>query len=180
MPRDRLLLVLCLTSGLQTFSIGAFPALLPEIGRSAGLPYWQLGAVAGAFGFEAAKYGVSMKAAERVLLPLVREAPSDTFVLANGFSCREQIEQATGRHTLHVAELIDSQAKPLVDLDRDSTADLPVVDHEVKFAVGRAIELKDGTRPELHDFAQHHLPFGESHGYRHLKFQDASGAGYRT
>ena len=51
MPRDRLLLVLCLTSGLQTFSIGAFPALLPEIGRSAGLPYWQLGAVAGAFGF---------------------------------------------------------------------------------------------------------------------------------
>jgi MFS family permease len=51
MPRDRLLLVLCLTSGLQTFSIGAFPALLPEIGRSAGLSYWQLGAVAGAFGF---------------------------------------------------------------------------------------------------------------------------------
>src|SRR5436853_287000 len=51
MPRDRLLLVLCLTSGLQTFSIGAFPALLPELGRSAGLPYSQLGAVAGAFGF---------------------------------------------------------------------------------------------------------------------------------
>jgi MFS family permease len=51
MPRDRLLLILCLTSGLQTFSIGAFPALLPEIGRSAALSYWQLGAVAGAFGF---------------------------------------------------------------------------------------------------------------------------------
>src|SRR6266516_4321258 len=51
MPSDRLLLVLCLTSGLQTFSIGAFPALLPEIGRSATLPDWQLGAVAGAFGF---------------------------------------------------------------------------------------------------------------------------------
>jgi FAD/FMN-containing dehydrogenase/Fe-S oxidoreductase len=62
--------------------------------------------MAGAFGFEAAKYAVSMKAAERVLLPKVREAPSDTFVLANGFSCREQIEQATGRHTLHVAELM--------------------------------------------------------------------------
>src|SRR5258706_3929359 len=59
-------------------------------------------------------------------------------------------------------------------------ADLPVVDHEVKFAVGRAIEFKNGTRPELHDFAQHHLPFGEPHGYRHLKFQDASGPGYRT
>jgi len=51
MQPDRLLVMLCLTSGLQTFSIGAFPALLPEIGRSAALPDWQLGAVAGAFGF---------------------------------------------------------------------------------------------------------------------------------
>ena len=51
MRPDRLLVMLCLTSGLQTFSIGAFPALLPEIGRSAALPDWQLGAVAGAFGF---------------------------------------------------------------------------------------------------------------------------------
>lgn len=46
----RLLVVLCLTGGLQTFSIGAFPALLPEVGRTAALPDWQLGAVAGAFG----------------------------------------------------------------------------------------------------------------------------------
>jgi YNFM family putative membrane transporter len=51
MRRDRLLAMLCLTTGLQTFSIGAFPALLPEVGRSAALPDWQLGAVAGAFGF---------------------------------------------------------------------------------------------------------------------------------
>ena len=51
MRPDRLLVMLCLTSGLQTFSIGAFPALLPEIGRSAALPDWQLGAVAGAYGF---------------------------------------------------------------------------------------------------------------------------------
>jgi predicted MFS family arabinose efflux permease len=51
MRPDRLLVMLCLTTGLQTFSIGAFPALLPEIGRSAALADWQLGAVAGAFGF---------------------------------------------------------------------------------------------------------------------------------
>jgi MFS family permease len=51
MPLDRLLFTLCLTSGLQTFSIGAFPALLPEIGRGASLSDWQLGALAGAFGF---------------------------------------------------------------------------------------------------------------------------------
>jgi hypothetical protein len=51
MRADRLLVMLCLTSGLQTFSIGAFPALLPEVGRGAALSDWQLGAVAGAFGF---------------------------------------------------------------------------------------------------------------------------------
>jgi MFS family permease len=51
MRPDRLLVTLCLTSGLQTFSIGAFPALLPEVGRGAALADWQLGAVAGAFGF---------------------------------------------------------------------------------------------------------------------------------
>jgi Fe-S oxidoreductase len=62
--------------------------------------------MAGAFGFEAAKYQVSMRAAERVLLPRVRSAAPDTVLLANGFSCREQIEQASGRATLHIAELM--------------------------------------------------------------------------
>jgi hypothetical protein len=51
MQADRLLVMLCLICGLQTFSIGAFPALLPEIGRGAALSDWQLGALAGAFGF---------------------------------------------------------------------------------------------------------------------------------
>ncbi len=51
MRPDRLLVLLCVTVGVQTFSIGAFPALLPELGRSAALADWQLGAVAGAFGF---------------------------------------------------------------------------------------------------------------------------------
>ncbi len=62
--------------------------------------------MAGSFGFESAKYEVSMAAAERVLLPKVRQSTSDTVILANGFSCREQIEQGTGRRTFHVAELI--------------------------------------------------------------------------
>ncbi|HEY1541921.1 MAG TPA: FAD-binding and (Fe-S)-binding domain-containing protein [Xanthobacteraceae bacterium] len=60
--------------------------------------------MAGAFGFETQKYDVSIAAAERVLLPRLRAEPSETLVLANGFSCREQIEQCTGRRTAHVAE----------------------------------------------------------------------------
>ncbi|WP_368744852.1 FAD-binding and (Fe-S)-binding domain-containing protein [Desertibaculum subflavum] len=62
--------------------------------------------MAGSFGFEAEKYDVSMAAAERALLPRIRSARYDATVLANGFSCREQIEQGTGRRTLHIAELL--------------------------------------------------------------------------
>ncbi|HWE25662.1 MAG TPA: FAD-linked oxidase C-terminal domain-containing protein, partial [Myxococcales bacterium] len=63
--------------------------------------------MAGAFGFEKAHYGVSMKCGERVLLPAVRAAPADTLIIADGFSCREQIAQATGRRALHLAEVLD-------------------------------------------------------------------------
>ncbi|HLH92221.1 MAG TPA: FAD-binding and (Fe-S)-binding domain-containing protein [Xanthobacteraceae bacterium] len=62
--------------------------------------------MAGSFGFEAGKYDVSIAAAERVLLPRLRATPEETLVLADGFSCREQIEQCTGRRTLHVAEMM--------------------------------------------------------------------------
>jgi MFS family permease len=46
-----LIVLLCLLVFSNTVSIGAFPALLPEIGRAGGLADWQLGALAGAFGF---------------------------------------------------------------------------------------------------------------------------------
>jgi Fe-S oxidoreductase len=62
--------------------------------------------MAGSFGFEAGKYTVSQQIAAQGLLPALAAAPADTPVLADGFSCREQIEQATGRRTLHVAEFI--------------------------------------------------------------------------
>jgi Fe-S oxidoreductase len=62
--------------------------------------------MAGSFGFERAKYDVSQAAAERVLLPAIRQAPANAMIIANGFSCREQIEQATGHSTVHVAELL--------------------------------------------------------------------------
>jgi Fe-S oxidoreductase len=63
--------------------------------------------LAGSFGFEAGeKYEMSMKAGERVLLPKVREASPDTLVVADGFSCRTQIEHGTARRALHLAEVI--------------------------------------------------------------------------
>jgi Fe-S oxidoreductase len=62
--------------------------------------------MAGAFGFAKEHYDLSMKLGERVILPLVRESPDETLILANGFSCREQIEQGSGRTTLHFAEVL--------------------------------------------------------------------------
>jgi Fe-S oxidoreductase len=63
--------------------------------------------MAGAFGFEAAHYEVSVACGERVLLPAVRAADEDTLIVADGFSCREQIGQTTGRRALHLAEVVD-------------------------------------------------------------------------
>jgi hypothetical protein len=62
--------------------------------------------MAGAFGFERAHYDVAMKIGERVLLPAVRAAATETLIIANGFSCREQILQATGRRALHLADVL--------------------------------------------------------------------------
>ncbi len=62
--------------------------------------------MAGAFGFTRGKYGVSVAVGERHLLPAIREAPGNRLVLADGFSCRAQISQCTGRKALHFAEVI--------------------------------------------------------------------------
>jgi len=62
--------------------------------------------MAGSFGFEHDKYDLSMAIAELELLPAVRRAPSDWLIIADGFSCREQIAQGSDRHALHVAEVL--------------------------------------------------------------------------
>jgi len=62
--------------------------------------------MAGAFGYAKGEpYDVSIACGERVLLPAVRAAVPDTLIVADGFSCREQIVQTTGRHAIHSAEL---------------------------------------------------------------------------
>src|SRR5947207_15930994 len=62
--------------------------------------------MAGSFGFEKEHYDVSIKVDERVLLPAVREAAKETLIIADGFSCREQIAQATDRRAVHLAEAL--------------------------------------------------------------------------
>jgi Fe-S oxidoreductase/FAD/FMN-containing dehydrogenase len=62
--------------------------------------------MAGSFGFERDHYDVSLKVGELVLLPAVRGAAKDTVIVADGFSCREQIAQTTDRRAVHLAELL--------------------------------------------------------------------------
>jgi Fe-S oxidoreductase len=62
--------------------------------------------MAGAFGYEAAHYEVSMKMAEASLLPAVRAADADTVIVADGTSCRHQIADGAGRQALHVARVL--------------------------------------------------------------------------
>jgi Fe-S oxidoreductase len=62
--------------------------------------------MAGPFGFEKDKYPVSLAIGERVLLPAVRNTPADTLIVTDGFSCREQISQTTGKKAVHLAEAL--------------------------------------------------------------------------
>ena len=59
--------------------------------------------MAGAFGYGAETYDVSLAMGELSLLPAVRGAAPETIVAADGFSCRHQIEHGTGRPARHVA-----------------------------------------------------------------------------
>jgi FAD/FMN-containing dehydrogenase/Fe-S oxidoreductase len=62
--------------------------------------------LAGSFGFEREHYDLSMRIGERRLLPAAREAGAETLLLADGFSCKTQIEHGTDRRALHTAQVI--------------------------------------------------------------------------
>jgi Fe-S oxidoreductase len=63
--------------------------------------------LAGSWGFETGHHEISMQCGEEGLLPRVRELDEDTIVVADGFSCKTQIEQGgTDRRALHVAQVL--------------------------------------------------------------------------
>ena len=68
--------------------------------------------MAGAFGFEKEHYAVSAALAERRLLPAVREMQPGDVLVADGFSCREQVRQLGGVEGMHLAELVERSTRP--------------------------------------------------------------------
>ena len=67
--------------------------------------------MAGSFGYEAEHYDISLKMAERRLLPAMRAAAPETILVAPGVSCRQQIKHGAGRQVLHPAEVLRAALK---------------------------------------------------------------------
>jgi FAD/FMN-containing dehydrogenase/Fe-S oxidoreductase len=90
-------------------AFGAMPAVMRALAAIPGLDATAIDSsccgMAGTFGYEREHYDVSMRMAERTLLPAVRAAAGDTAIVTDGFSCRHQIEHGAGRGSRHVAEL---------------------------------------------------------------------------
>jgi Fe-S oxidoreductase len=91
-------------------SFGAMDALRDTLGLVEGLSIETVESsccgMAGAFGYAAETYDVSMRMGELSLLPACRGAGPDAVIVADGFSCRHQIEHGAGRRALHVARIL--------------------------------------------------------------------------
>jgi len=98
-------------------------SLLRKMGLEIAMPDSGCCGMAGAFGFEREHYDVSMRCGERVLLPAVRQASTDELIIADGFSCREQIAQSTQRTALHVAEAIHLAMRQEREMDSGEYAE---------------------------------------------------------
>jgi FAD/FMN-containing dehydrogenase/Fe-S oxidoreductase len=90
-------------------AFGAMPAVVRALRAVPGLTSTVIESsccgMAGTFGYEAEHYDISMRMAERDLLPAVRAAGAQTLVVADGMSCKHQIAHGAGRRALHVAEV---------------------------------------------------------------------------
>jgi FAD/FMN-containing dehydrogenase/Fe-S oxidoreductase len=93
-------------------ALGAMPDVVAALGLVPGLAVRVIESsccgMAGAFGYEAEHYEISMRMAERSLLPAVRAAPPEAWIVADGTSCRQQIADGAGRTALHVARVLAS------------------------------------------------------------------------
>jgi FAD/FMN-containing dehydrogenase/Fe-S oxidoreductase len=95
----------CQQKALSSVSLSAKILSLPLNYRVETIPSGCCG-MAGSFGYEKEHYDLSMKIAELVLLPALRDQPAETIIAATGTSCRHQIKDALGRKALHPAEIL--------------------------------------------------------------------------
>ncbi len=78
--------------------------------------------MAGSFGYVKEHYPLSLKIAEEHLLPAVRQAEADTYIVAEAFSCRTQIKDGSERQPMHTIELVQYAFRK-ADLDAGRALD---------------------------------------------------------
>src|SRR5262245_65566849 len=106
----------CLRSLSHSFTLEL--TLLTKMGIEADVLDAGCCGLAGSFGYEPQHYDLSMRVGERVLLPAVRSAPPESLIIANGFSCREQIDTHTDRQALHLAEVLNMARQAPTEVPR--------------------------------------------------------------
>lgn len=91
-------------------SFGAFPAAVAVLSAIPGLTVAPITAsccgMAGSFGYEAEHLAASKAMAELALLPAVRAVPTGHLIIADGTSCRHQIQDLAGREALHSVRVL--------------------------------------------------------------------------
>jgi FAD/FMN-containing dehydrogenase/Fe-S oxidoreductase len=96
-------------------AFGAMPAISRTLALVPGLDVQVVAGsccgMAGAFGYQAKYYDVSMAMAGRSLLPAIRKTPADSLLVADGFSCQHQIFAATTRKAVHVATVLEAASR---------------------------------------------------------------------
>jgi Fe-S oxidoreductase len=102
--------------------------------------------MAGSFGYHAGEhYDVSVAVAKHGLLPKLKETPRSTLVVADGFSCRSQIEQLDGRKALHIAQVIQQALREAGRTGPEATAAAPRGRGRVAVAALSAFSLAAGA-----------------------------------
>ena len=129
LPRKALLHGHCHHKSIMKMT--AEESLLHRIGVDFQSPASGCCGMAGSFGFHAERYEISQAIGDLELLPAVRQAPDDWLIIADGFSCREQIAQSTNRHALHLAEVLQLALQPsAMDVDAPYPESNAVREHQ--------------------------------------------------
>src|SRR5690606_2361055 len=89
-----------------------------------------------------AHYAVGLAAGERVLLPAVRSADKETLIIADGFSCREQIEQETDRRALHSVQVLQMGIREKENTQNTAYPERKYIDEEeIKVPGQKAVRI---------------------------------------
>jgi FAD/FMN-containing dehydrogenase/Fe-S oxidoreductase len=131
-------------------------AILKKLGLDVDIPEPGCCGMAGAFGFEQGDhYKVSVKCGERELLPAVRKSEPETLIIADGFSCHEQIAQLSGRQPLHLAQVLQMAIREGTPVE-GAAHEAPPARRPIREVVPESAGQGDGGQSKAEKPVHHH------------------------